>query len=125
MNGFDAIGRTMSKSMSTTSQTVEILLIVFLLAAMWSIFMKAGEEGWKSLIPFYNIYILFRITWDSGILFLLLFVPVVGVVVYWITEYKLCRAFGKGTLFFIGMLLFMPVFWGILAFGESKYLGPV
>ena len=31
--------------------------------AMWKMFEKAGEEGWKSLIPFYNVYILYKIAW--------------------------------------------------------------
>ena len=38
-----------------------IMLAVLQLIAAWKVFEKAGEKGWKSLIPFYNIYILFRI----------------------------------------------------------------
>lgn len=40
-----------------TSLIVSILMIV----AIWKIFEKAGESGWKSLIPFYNDYILCKI----------------------------------------------------------------
>lgn len=29
--------------------------------ALWRIFTKAGYAGWKSLIPFYSLYLLFRI----------------------------------------------------------------
>lgn len=36
-------------------------LIPLILAAMWKIFEKAGEKGWKSLIPFYSTYILAQI----------------------------------------------------------------
>ena len=32
-------------------------LIILNYVAMWMLFKKAGEEGWKGLIPFYNEYI--------------------------------------------------------------------
>ena len=44
--------------------TVMIALAVFcvlLIVAQWKIFEKAGEKGWKSLIPIYGQYILFKI----------------------------------------------------------------
>lgn len=40
-------------------------LIIYILSVigMWKVFTKAGESGWKSIIPIYNTYILFRICW--------------------------------------------------------------
>ena len=38
-----------------------IAFIILMIVAMWKIFAKAGEKGWKSLIPIYNIYIWFKI----------------------------------------------------------------
>ena len=38
---------------------------IFQLIACWSVFSKAGEAGWKSLIPVYNSYVLFRISWET------------------------------------------------------------
>ena len=43
---------------------IGIVLLVFyilMIIANWKIFEKAGEKGWKSLIPIYNIYIMFKI----------------------------------------------------------------
>ena len=40
---------------------IAILFAVLQIIAAWKVFEKAGEKGWKSLIPFYNIYIFFRI----------------------------------------------------------------
>ena len=37
-----------------------ILLVIFIIA-YWRIFEKAGEAGWKSIIPIYNVYILWKI----------------------------------------------------------------
>ncbi len=44
---------------------IYIALIVLLFAAMWRIFTKAGEKGWKCLIPIYNTYIMWRIGWNT------------------------------------------------------------
>jgi len=40
---------------------LSIAFVILLIVAMWKIFTKAGEKGWKSLIPIYNIYIYFKI----------------------------------------------------------------
>ena len=39
-----------------------IAVAIISIIAMWKIFTKAGEKGWKSLIPIYNVYILFKIS---------------------------------------------------------------
>ena len=36
-------------------------IMILLIIAWWKIFEKAGEKGWKALIPIYNAYILFKI----------------------------------------------------------------
>lgn len=44
--------------------TLGIFLFFFYILTViagWKIFAKAGEKGWKSLIPIYNIYILYKI----------------------------------------------------------------
>ena len=47
------------------SALVSIAIYVLQVIGWWKIFTKAGEAGWKSLIPFYNLYILFKICWES------------------------------------------------------------
>lgn len=37
-----------------------IFYIIYIIAN-WKIFKKAGEPGWKSIIPIYNVYIMFKI----------------------------------------------------------------
>lgn len=44
-----------------TILTVGLIIGVLLIIAGWRIFEKAGEKGWKILIPIYNTFILFRI----------------------------------------------------------------
>lgn len=38
-----------------------LAIAILMIIAMWKLFAKAGEKGWKSLIPIYNVYILFKI----------------------------------------------------------------
>lgn len=39
-----------------------LLIVAFSIVSLWFILTKVGEEGWKSLIPFYNGYMLFKIS---------------------------------------------------------------
>ena len=61
-----AAGALMGGALGVTA-VLAIALGVLLIVAMWKIFTKAGEKGWKSLIPIYDIYILFKISgYKSG-----------------------------------------------------------
>jgi len=93
--------------------------------AGWKIFEKAGVEGWKALIPFYNIYLYLEIAGYNGWLMLLIFVPYVGsLVVAILMALGLAKNFGKSVLFAIfGLLIFSIVGYLMLAFGSDKYLG--
>ena len=103
---------------------VWLVVMVAMIVAMWKLFEKAGEAGWKSLIPFYGSYILFKIAWGNGLLFLLCLVPCVNIVVLYIMEYKLCKAFNQEIGIFILMIFLPPVAWLILGFGSAQYIGP-
>ena len=102
---------------------ISILIMAFFIFVYWIIFTKAGEEGWKSLIPIYNIYILYKITWGNGLIFLLLLVPFVNFIVGIITINKLSKCFGHGLGFTLGLLFLPIIFLPLLAFGDSRYEG--
>ena len=99
------------------------LLPVLFIIAFWKLFAKAGEAGWKSLVPFLNLYILYKISWGKGILFLLGFIPFVNIIIYFMTMLKLGDAFGKKLPFKLGLLFLPNVFMLILGFDHSEYLG--
>lgn len=109
---------------SGVSLIISLVVMVVLIIAMWKLFEKAGEAGWKSLIPFYSTYILFKIAWGNGLLFLLMFVPCANVVVSFIVLWKLCKAFDQGIGMYLLMLFVTPVAWLILGFGSAQYIGP-
>ncbi len=47
-------------AMSVFSNLISIGVSVLLIVAMWKIFTKAGEPGWKCLIPFYGSWTEYR-----------------------------------------------------------------
>ena len=101
-----------------------IVIIVVLIAAMWKVFEKAGQEGWKAIIPIYNIYVLLQIVGRPGWWLLLFLVPFVNLIILIIVYIDLAKSFGKGVGFGIGLLLLGIIFFPILGFGDATYEGP-
>ena len=102
-------------------------LVVALIAiiAYWKIFTKAGEAGWKSIIPFYNIYTLLKIIGRPGWWLLLFFVPFVNFVISLVVAIDLAKSFGKSDAFgVIALWLFSLVGFLMLGFGSAEYKGP-
>ena len=114
---------TMSSGVATAYLVIAIIICILTIIATWKIFTKAGEKGWKSIIPIYNTYIFFKITWGNGWFFLLMLIPFVNIVIYIITLWKLAKVFDKGVGFFIGLLLLETIFTLILGFGSAEYVG--
>ena len=118
--------------------------------ANWRIFTKAGEAGWKSIIPVYSDYISYKIAWQTSYFWL---VFILGIVASCIQAYanpngdnvmllmivslikiiagiisimysvKLARAFGRGTGFALGLIFLSPIFMLILGLGDDRYYG--
>ncbi len=112
-----------SAGMSTGVMIFYLLIAVVGIVALWKIFTKANEAGWASIVPLYNAYVLFKITWGNGWYFLLMLIPCVNFVIEIITMVKLAKVFGKSTGFAIGLILLSPIFMLILAFDDSEYIG--
>lgn len=100
-----------------------LAICVVMIVANWKLFTKAGEPGWAAIIPFYSNYVLFKIAFGNGWLFLLCLVPIVNVVINIMLFFKLSKAFGHGVGFGLGLLFLSPIFLLILAFGSSEYVG--
>lgn len=99
-------------------------IIVFYAICMWKIFVKAGRPGWAALIPFYNLYVEIEIVGLPWWLFLLTFVPGANTVVAILILINLANVFGKSAGFAVGLIFLSFVFIPILAFDDSKYIGP-
>lgn len=125
-----------------------IVFIVLIIVGWWRLFIKAGEKGWKSIIPVYNFYILYKISWkpiwffislisallsgvsgyivvtQNSVLFSLIYLALLIfiIVISLISNYKIAKAFGHGIGYFFGILFLPNIFLLILAFGKSKYI---
>ncbi len=51
----------MAGGLFVTILTIGLIFYVLMVIAGWKIFEKAGEKGWKALIPLYNTYIFYKI----------------------------------------------------------------
>ena len=116
--------------------------------ANWNIFTKAGEAGWKSLIPIYGDYVSYKIAWQTSYFWLSFILGIVAsyvsranlnesmfltviatllriviAVINIIYCVKLSKAFGHGIGFAIGLILLQPIFLLILGFGSDQYYG--
>lgn len=116
--------------MMTVISLISFVIAVLQIVAMWKVFTKAGEKGWKAIIPIYNTVILFKIAGLSPwlvLVYLAMFIPVIGsLVALGLTiylAYNLAKSFGKGGGFTVGLILLAPIFYMILGFGSAKYVG--
>jgi len=111
-------------SVSPVLGLVYLVVVVIAIAAMWKMFVKAGEAGWKAIIPFYGTYTLCRIAGRNGWWMLALFVPFVNIIFSIILSIDLAKHYGKGTAFgIVGLFLFSIIGYAILGFGDAEYVG--
>ena len=128
-----------------------LIWYVLQVIARWKIFTKAGEKGWKAIIPVYNEFVMYKISWKTmffwimlalvvagslvsslagtgqnanGVLLFIAFVLLIAACVIEIIQlHNLSKAFGHGAGFTVGLVLLNPIFMLILAFGSSEYKG--
>ena len=106
-----------------------VLLVVYILVviAMWKVFTKAAKPGWASLIPVYNMVVMYQIVGLNPWLLLLYLIPFVNwiaaLILSIMLNVKLAKVFGKSTGFAIGLIFLNPIFLLILGFGDAKYIG--
>lgn len=60
-----------------TIAVISIILCVLMIIAWWKIFTKAGEKGWKAIIPFYSSYTMYKISWKTSVWWIMLAVSIV------------------------------------------------
>ena len=109
---------------STGSMIFSLIFSILAIVGLWKMFVKAGEPGWKSIIPLYNAYIMFKLVWGKGWMFLLLLIPIVDIVIYIMFSWKLAKAYGKGAGMGILCILLPSIAYIVLGFGNAEYIGP-
>ena len=134
--------------MLTTILIVSIIWYILVIISNWKIFTKAGEKGWKSIIPIYNLYILCKIVGMSFWKWFLIFLGIsvlqgIGTAVNagWLVTCSAIatfvaylwysirmaintgEAFGKGSGFKVLLFFFPEISKMVLGFGKSEYKG--
>lgn len=115
---------TQSEPPSPVSTIIGLLIALVVIVAMWKVFTKAGQPGWASIIPIYNLYIWCKIVGRPWWWILLMLIPFVNFIVAIILCIDLAKSFGKGVGFGIGLALLGIIFFPILGFGSAQYQGP-
>lgn len=92
---------------------------IFSIVCFWKIYSKANQPGWAAIVPFYDQYILYKITWGNGWFFLFSFIPIANIVFGIITLVKLAKVFGKDGGWACGLIFLRPIFIAIMAFSKN------
>ncbi len=100
-----------------------LALIIFMIAAVWKVFTKAGEPGWACLIPIYNAIVYLKIAGKPVWWIILFLIPIVNLIIALLVSLGLAKNFGKSGGFGVGIWLLGPIFVPILAFGDAKFVG--
>ena len=103
----------------TTESVFVLLVMVLMFVSMWKIYRKLGREGWESIVPIYNSYVLFKELYGNGWRFLLMLIPIYG---WWVaikSTVDLGRRLDRSIGFCIGMLFLPFVFYPILGFSPD------
>jgi hypothetical protein len=99
-------------------------LVVLMIAAMWKLFTKAGEPGWAAIVPIYNTIVLLKIAGKPLWWIILLIIPIVSLVIAILMSLGIAEKFGKGAGYGIGLAFLPFIFYPMLAFGDTQYIGP-
>ena len=101
-----------------------LVVSIFLIAAMWKVFSKAGQPGWAAIIPIYNLYVWCKAVGRPGWWILLMLIPFVNFIIAIILSIDMAKSFGKGAGFGVGIAFLGFIFVPILGFGSAQYQGP-
>lgn len=100
-------------------------VIVLMIVTGETIFYKAGKPEWASIVPIYNVLVLLDIVGKPRWWILLMLVPILNFAILIVILHSLSLSFNKNIWFTVGLLFLGILFFPILAFGKSKYIGPI
>ena len=100
-----------------------LIVLAVLIISQWKIYEKAGKPGWASIVPVYNHMVLAEIGGKKDVWGLLPLIPYIGIIwSIWLIN-RMAKSFGKDVGFTLGLIFLPLIFYPILAFGDSEYVG--
>ena len=107
-----------STDVNTLGNIGDIVVCILSIIFLWKIFEKAGEKGWKAIIPFYSTYVLFKLVWETKyfwIFYGFIFFMFLGISVMAINPSNLALS-GTGDFIFIGsFVVFLIIYIKLLS----------
>lgn len=113
-----------------------IVIIVVYCIILWKLFKKCGYNGWEAIIPFYNSWILIKIselnTWYFFILISNTICAILGldaltglanlasIVASFFVYYNICKKFHKDLFYVVLTTIFPIIMLPILGFGKDN-----
>ncbi len=69
---------------------VFLVMVLVMTIANWKLFEKAGEKGWKALIPIYGEWTRYKIAlgYSPVMLFIMSLIPVIGLIPIFYVNYQ-------------------------------------
>jgi hypothetical protein len=125
MSALFAAADSSSSGSTTTLIVIGLAWYVLVVVGWWKIFEKAGEQGWKAIIPIYNIFVMLKIVGRPAWWIVLMLIPCVSIIVYILVMNDLSKSFNKSVGFTVGLIVLSPIFAVILGLGDSRYQGPL
>jgi len=101
---------------------LSLALLVLTLIGYWKVFTKIGLPGWMGIVPFVNIYMLFKARGqrEPVVWLILCLIPCIQIIGLWFLANDTAELFGKE----LGWKIFLFIFPGlshlILGFGSSQ-----
>lgn len=100
-----------------------LALLICIIAVEWILFERAGEPGWKVLIPFYDSFIRHKIAFgeESKWYWFLILVPGYGIYM----QYSFTRSYGYSTGMAILSVFFPMILSIVMVLQKAEYEGPM
>lgn len=103
---------------------ISMAISIFTIVCNWKMFKKAGKGGWEAIIPIYNIIVMMQIAELPLWHLVLLLIPFANIYVMFKLYIELAHKFNKSTVFGVGLVFLYPIFIAILAFDKNAvYVG--
>ena len=62
---FPSLSEARIMTLENVTSVINLVGIILIVVAEWKLFKKFGEKSWKSLVPYYNSYILYKHSWSK------------------------------------------------------------
>jgi hypothetical protein len=101
---------------------IGLVILLLMLVGYWKVFTKLGLPGWMGIIPFVNVYMIYKARGErSPVLWLiLLFIPCIDIIAFWFLASDTAELFGKRIGWKIFLFLLPGLSHLVLGFGDAE-----